>query len=460
MTRRLLAVVRLSEAFSDLWPELAGGFESDVRWLDDDTPVPAAAEIAAVLVAAGGVEREALYWLDRWGRGFGPPVFVIGADTGRRLALQTVTRGATDYFALPEDVEVLRNAVASAVAQLDERARSAARELPGAKAKAFQEIVGESPALRSVLQRAERILTHADATALIVGETGTGKELMARAIHNGGPRRAAPFVPVNCSALPGALIESELFGHERGAFTSAHAAKPGLFEVADGGTLFLDEVGTLPLDLQAKLLRALDDREVRRVGGTRSRKVDIRIIAATNEDLKRSMEQQLFRQDLYYRLGVITLEMPPLRERGEDLLLIATAYLKSLAEQYGLPAPPLRPDLRRALLTYHWPGNVRELKNAIERALLLSPPGELEIVELVRPPTASAAAPATSLPFPASLATIMSAAAGATLELCGGNRSEAARRLEISRQRLRRLLDAELEASTHPKTQESGGGEG
>ncbi len=286
------------------------------------------------------------------------------------------------------------------------------------------------------------MLSHQDATVLIVGETGTGKELLARAIHDGGPRRGSPFVAVNCSALPDHLIESELFGHERGAFTDAHAAKPGLFEIAEGGTLFLDEIGTLPVQLQAKLLRALQDKQVRRVGGTRSRVVDVRIIAATNEDLRLALKSGEFRQDLYFRVGVITLALPPLRERGNDIILVAETLLERLAAQHGLPAPPMTPEVRRTLLGYHWPGNVRELKNAVERALLLSNPGEFDPRELL--PQADVDSQGSGpIPFPARLEEINAAAAQATLELCSDNRSEAARRLGISRRRLRRLLEGE-----------------
>ncbi|MDH3291115.1 MAG: sigma-54 dependent transcriptional regulator [Gemmatimonadota bacterium] len=436
-----LAIVQVSDAFSELWSELAMGFGVDARiYAAADACPSGGGDVIASIVAAGGAEWQAVEWLENHWVASEQPLFVVGADPGRRIAIQLVSHGATDYFAMPDDLEMLRNAVALAVERFDENARSAAGEPAGAKAQAFREIVGESPALRDVLGRAEHILAYADATALIMGETGTGKELLARAIHTGGPRRAAPFVAVNCSALPERLIESELFGHERGAFTSAHAMKPGLFEVAEGGTLFLDEVGTVPHDLQAKLLRVLDDKEVRRVGGTKSRRVDVRLMAATNEALEVSLSEGRLRQDLYFRLSVITLTMPPLRERGDDVLLIAQALLRRLAKHHGLPSPPLHDTARRALLEHHWPGNVRELKNAIERALLLSAPGELNLGELVHPPRDSGSTRAGPIPFPAQLGKISEAAALATLTLCAGNRSETARVLGISRQRLRRLL--------------------
>jgi DNA-binding NtrC family response regulator len=430
--------VRLSESFADVWRQLAAGIDAEVRVVEpgDVHAVPPTA--AAALLAAGGAEREALDWLDRHEVPADVPVFVVGSDPGRRTAAQVVGHGAADYFALPEDIEILSNALAAAVA----RRRRAVAHVPAESSedefRAFHAIAGESPALREVLQRAARLLRHAHGTALLVGETGTGKELLARAIHDGGPRRGAPFVPVNCSALPRGLIESELFGHEKGAFTDAHAVKPGLFEVADGGTLFLDEIDTLPVDLQAKLLRVLEDHEIRRVGGTKSRQVDVRVIAASNEDLERAIERGTLRQDLYFRLGVVTLVLPPLRERGGDVAIIADRLLASLAAHHGLPVPRLNGEARRALAGCAWPGNIRELKNALERALLLSQPGELDLAELV-PTTTPKASLAGGIPFPAPLDAMTAAAARAMLEVCRGNVSEAARRLKVSRRRLRRL---------------------
>jgi DNA-binding NtrC family response regulator len=431
-------VVHLSESFAEVWPRLAAGVAAEMQSLPAAETHSVPVGVAVVLLAAGGAEREALDWLDRLENTARVPILVAGADPGRRMTAQIMSHGASDYFALPEDLEVLRNALGAAVA----RHREAIQD-PGKsddEMRAFSEIVGESAALKAVLQRAARLLPHAQGTALIIGETGTGKELLARAIHKGGPRRAAPFVPVNCAALPANLIESELFGHEKGAFTDAHASKPGLFEIADGGTLLLDEIATFPLDLQAKLLRVLEDHEIRRVGGTRSRRVDVRVIAAANEDLRAAVERGTFRQDLYFRLGVVVLSLPPLRQRGADIPLIADRLLASLAALHGLQVPPIDAKTRRALLEYEWPGNVRELKNALERALLLSLPGELSLDELL--PARGPQPRTTEIPFPAHLETIAAAAGRAMLELCEGNVSEAARRLNVSRRRLRRLVQA------------------
>ena len=440
MEKIRIILVNFSESFAQVWDGLARDLGVEWEQLEGRDPAAAGPDVAAFLLAAGGAERDVVDWLDSHQPPAGVPTFAIGSDTGRRMATQIVSAGASDYFALPEDLEILRNSVAAAVERRRVAMRRMVQQRGESKNNAFASIIGESPAIKKVLARAARILQRADATILIGGETGTGKELVARGIHDGGPRRGAPFVAVNCSALPDRLIESELFGHERGAFTDATSTKPGLFEVADGGTIFLDEIGDLPLELQAKFLRVLQDKQVRRVGGTKSRKVDVRIIAATHEDLSRHIQDGRFREDLYFRLSVITLTLPPLRERGDDLMLIVDALIKELAEHHDLPVPDVTPQARRSLLDYHWPGNVRELKNAVERALLLSTPGELDPREL-RPQSETIARQGGPIPFPAHLDDITVAAANAMLGLANGNRSEAARRLGISRRRLRRLLE-------------------
>ncbi|MCH7474378.1 MAG: sigma-54-dependent Fis family transcriptional regulator [Gemmatimonadetes bacterium] len=341
-----------------------------------------------------------------------------------------------DYHTLPPDVDRLLATLGHAhgMAMIGRTAPN-----PAHGAVAEPQIVAVCAPMQAVFQSIRKIAA-VDATVLITGESGTGKELVARAIHRASTRSERSFVRVNCGALAEGVLESELFGHERGAFTDATSTKPGLFEVADGGTIFLDEIGDLPLELQAKFLRVLQDKQVRRVGGTKSRKVDIRIIAATNEDLSRHIQDGKFREDLYFRLSVITLTLPPLRERGDDLMLIVDALLKELAEHHDLPVPDITPQARRSLLDYHWPGNVRELRNAVERALLLSAPGELDPREL-RPQSETIARQGGPIPFPARLDDITVAAANAMLGLANGNRSEAARRLGISRRRLRRLLE-------------------
>src|SRR5438874_6599391 len=339
-----LSVISLSQAFQAFWTDLGADVGATIDLVGPTDPVTSSPETVAVIVAAGGAERDATQWLEAHRVRSGLPALVVGTDPGRRLAMQLVARGASDYFALPDDLEIFRTAVAAAVSRGGARAGAAAN----GREAAFAAIVGESDTIKTVLARAARLLPHRNATVLIVGETGTGKELLARALHAGGPRRDAPFVAINCSALPEHLIESELFGHERGSFTDAHAAKPGLFEVANSGTLFLDEIGDLPLGVQAKLLRALEDKEIRRVGGTKSRTVDIRIVAATNASLPARVREGTFREDLFFRLSTVMLTLPPMRERGDDVRLIAQALLTRLAREHDLAAPALTAELTPA----------------------------------------------------------------------------------------------------------------
>ena len=441
-----LLVVRLTDSFSDFWPLLAAELQVPLlewRPADGEPPPPG---VAVLLIAAGGAEPDLPAFIPTVSVPSDVPIIAVGAATAHRLAAQAVAAGAADYLALPDDRDALRELAAAAVAR--RRAVQARGDFARleAQAHAFREMVGDSPALRATLERAARVLPHADATVLISGETGTGKELLARAVHYGGPRAAAPFIELNCAAIPAQLLESELFGHERGAFTDAKTAKPGLFEAADGGTLLLDEINRLAPELQAKLLRVLEDKTTRRLGATQSRRVDVRIIAATNAELTSEVREGRFREDLFYRLNVISLHLPALRERREDVPLLAEAFLTRFSTQYGLPRPPLTADARRALLAHSWPGNVRELRNAMERALLLSPPGSLELGELAA--SRSVAPVAGPLPFPARLDDIVRAAARAMIDATGGNRSEAARRLGISRSRLQRLLESEGEDET------------
>jgi len=244
----------------------------------------------------------------------------------------------------------------------------------------FEEIIGTSAALKKVLKNSEKV-AGTDSTVLLTGETGTGKELIASIIHNLSKRKNRALIKVNCAALPTGLIESELFGHEKGAFTGAIAKKIGRFELADGGTLFLDEIGDLPPELQAKLLRVLQGGEFERVGGTQTIKVDARVIAATNRDIKRAMEDHSFRADLYYRLNVFPVHLPPLRERKEDMPLLAQYFLSKYARRMDKRIEQISPDTMARLIAYPWPGNIRELQNVIERAVILSPGPMLEVEE-------------------------------------------------------------------------------
>ncbi|MGE0555774.1 MAG: sigma 54-interacting transcriptional regulator [Gemmatimonadales bacterium] len=412
------------------------GFEA----FDHDSATDPPADLVGVLVLGGGAEADAVDWL----ASHPPraPTFLLGADADHRLAVAAVARGASDFFALPGDLDLFRRTLERLARETDPAAREAftrtERESTG-----FGVIVGRSPALSKVLDQARRAAAVRDVTVLIGGETGTGKELLARAIHLASARADDPFVEINCAAIPSNLLESELFGHEKGAFTGAVAAKPGLLELADRGTLFLDEVATLPLELQPKLLRALETREIRRVGGNASRKVDVRVVCATHVNLGEAVANGAFREDLYYRLNVLPLVLPPLRDRGEDIELLAETFVTRLAGQFELPVPPLGAEVRSALRAHPWPGNIRELRNAIERGLVLSPPGQLLLDDLLVP--GPVPEPTGTLPFPAPLSTIIRAAVLETVARVDGNKSEAARRLGISRPRLQRILDGDPE---------------
>ena len=295
-------------------------------------------------------------------------------------------------------------------------------------------LVAHSPAMLALLRRAGPI-SETDASVVLQGETGTGKEVLARALHANGPRHKGPFIAVNVATLPGELLESELFGHVRGAFTGAVAAKKGLFEEADGGTLFLDEIAELPLPLQAKLLRVLQEGELRRVGGAQPITVDVRILSATHRDLKGQVARGLFREDLFYRLKVFTLTLPPLRERREDILPLALMF----AERLGKPDVRIRPAAAALLERYAWPGNVRELGNAVEHAVILARGGEVDVEHLPEELIAGDAPLARAARL-RPLADVEREHVLAVLDACGGNQVEAARVLGIGRNTLWRKL--------------------
>jgi len=321
---------------------------------------------------------------------------------------------------------------------------------PSREISPFPGIIGNCPKMQEVYKTMREVIASNVSTVLITGETGTGKELVARALHYHGKRREGPFVEVNCAAIPENLLEAELFGYEAGAFTDAKSRKLGLLEVAHGGTLFLDEIGYMPLHLQVKMLKCIEEQKFRRLGGTEDIKVKIWIIAATNRDLLQAIESGTFRKDLYYRLNVITIELPPLRERGDDIILLSEHFLEHFAKKYKKPRKTLSEEAKKLLLKHLWPGNVRELKHTMERAILLSDspvlyPSDIPIDLRTRVPLDSSKviSQAPFLILPPSgcpLEEILRVSLKQTLELTKGNKSEAARILGISRPRLLRML--------------------
>jgi two-component system response regulator AtoC len=302
--------------------------------------------------------------------GFSGPVIVMTAFGEIKTAVAAMKLGAHDYVTKPFDMDELRLTIESSLRLSGEagKTRHSSRVLDDVVH--LRDMITVSPEMLRIFAMVERVST-SDASVLVQGESGTGKELMARAIHYSSPRKNKPFVPVNCAALPESLLESELFGYDEGAFSGAGKRKPGRFEIADGGTILLDEVGDLPLAMQPKILRAAEEKVIERLGGTRRIPVDVRIVAASNRDLRREVNEGRFRQDLYFRLAVITVSIPPLRERKEDILVLASHFLQEFCSDLGRQSPSLSDSTTDALLAYDWPGNVRELKNAMQHLALL-----------------------------------------------------------------------------------------
>ncbi|HEV3118538.1 MAG TPA: sigma-54 dependent transcriptional regulator [Gemmataceae bacterium] len=312
-------------------------------------------------------------------------------------ALQAIRMGAYDFLTKPIDLENLRLAVQRALRERHLKDEVAYLRDQLKTRYSFQNIISKNPHMHAVFELISNV-AHTGTTVLIEGETGTGKEQVARAIHQSSPERSGALVAVNCAALPETLLESELFGHEKGAFTSAVSQRRGRFEMADGGTIFLDEVGDVPATMQAKLLRVLQERRFERVGGTESIDVDVRVIAATNRSLRRMVKQGKFREDLYYRLNVVKIDLPPLRDRPEDIPLLASHFTEKYAA--GQTPKQISPQVMEKLISYRWPGNVRELENAIERACVTS---RDNVIQLENLPPEIVSPPAPKFPFPIDL---------------------------------------------------------
>jgi DNA-binding NtrC family response regulator len=306
----------------------------------------------------------------------GTSVLIMTSFATVRAAVEAIQKGAVDFIAKPFDHDELLLVVDRVLRQSRLQRQNAVLRQDLERNYAVQGLVGACPAMHEVFDRIRKV-SHTDATVLILGESGTGKELVARAVHDQSPRRDAPIVTVNCASIPETLIESELFGHEKGAFTGAHKTTAGLVEAADGGTLFLDEIGELPLPAQARLLRVLQEGDVRRVGATGSRRVNVRLIAATHRDLRQMSYDGQFRNDLYFRLRVVEIHLPPLRARGDDVLELADFLLGKACRRLNRPPIAFSDDAKSAIFAHDWPGNVRELENAIERAVILCEQGEI-----------------------------------------------------------------------------------
>jgi two-component system, NtrC family, response regulator HydG len=361
-------------------------------------------------------------------------VMMITGYATLQSAVEAVKCGAEEYLAKPFTDEELYGAVRRVLEKLSQR-RAASNDTAPCVQSCYG-IVGESQAMQRVFA-AIRKAAPSPATVLVTGESGSGKELVARAIHYCGPRAAAPFIPINCGSIPETLLESELFGYVKGAFTGAHESRAGFFQTADGGTLFLDEISETSLAMQVKLLRVLQEKEVCMVGDTKPRKVDVRIIAATNKDLPSLIQNRMFREELYYRINVVTIDIPPLRERGADTALLARHFAEKFAGELGKPVPRFSDKAMTALRRYPWPGNVRELENAIQRTIVMNDKDRIDVPHLPAPARYSAARAAG---VNRSLAEVEASHIRNVLVNAGDNITKASEILGIDRKTLREKM--------------------
>ncbi|HEY1696995.1 MAG TPA: sigma-54 dependent transcriptional regulator [Polyangiaceae bacterium] len=383
------------------------------------------------------------------------PVIVMTAFASMESAVASIRAGAYDFVTKPLNHDDLVLAIERAADHRDLRDELKRMQRTVAELRPFDEIVGESAAIKAMCNLIARV-ADSEATVLVTGESGTGKELVARALHSRSARASGPFVAINCAAMPEPLLESELFGHTKGAFTDARTARPGLFVKATGGTLFLDEIGEMPLGMQAKLLRALQERRARPVGGDSEVPFNARIVAATNRDLEAAVENRAFREDLFYRINVVHIDVPALRERENDVLLLAHSFLQKSKLRGGEPVRGLKSAAAEMLVAYPWPGNVRELQNCIERAVALTQFDQIGVDDLperigqYRPPRTQGVSTV-------SVGTILRVDEMErryvlqVLELLGGNKASAARALGMDRRTLYRKLDAWGNGSAAPE---------
>jgi DNA-binding NtrC family response regulator len=375
------------------------------------------------------------------------PVVVMTAFGTIEVAVQAMKTGAADFLLKPFSLDHLTAVVEKALEVRALRAENRALREELGKRYEFDNIVGRSPAMQEIFATVERVAP-SRATVLLAGESGVGKDLIARAIHFHSPRRDRPFVKIDCTALPENLMESELFGYEKGAFTGANTTKPGKFEQADTGTVFLDEIGDVPASIQVKLLRILQEREFERLGSNKTRHIDVRVIAATNQDLRAALEQGTFREDLYYRLNVVPINIIPLRDRMQDIPFLAEHFLHKYAAEAGNRVQTITPAAMSKLMSYHWPGNVRELENAIERGVVMGTGETLDAadIKLDNAPRPRSAGTELTLPPGMTLDQYEQELIREALKRADGNKSQAARSLGLTRNALRyRLAQMGLE---------------
>ncbi|MCA9090224.1 MAG: sigma-54-dependent Fis family transcriptional regulator [Planctomycetaceae bacterium] len=374
-------------------------------------------------------------------------VIVLTAHSSIPSVVTAMQGGAYTYLTKPLDILELRNAVEKASTRVRLLRRNAALSRRLDEKFGFEGVIGNSPAMHRVIDQLKN-LAPTDTTVLILGESGTGKELVARALHQNSPRKSKPFVPLNISALPESILESELFGHEQGAFTGAAAKRIGKFEYANGGTLFLDEVGEMPTDTQIKLLRVLEDRKITRVGSNEEKSINVRLVAATNADLKQSMEDGSFRRDLYYRISVVTIFLPPLRDRREDIPLLLEHFLKEFSKLHRKEAQGFSRSARQVLMSFDWPGNIRQLRNVVEGMLALDTDGLLDVDDLPMELAELAGQTVDSMDGSSGsdlligrpLTEVEKYYISRSLELTGGRREEAAKMLGIGERTLYRKI--------------------
>ena len=443
--KKTVLVVDDDDTHRTMLKTLVGGWGYDVEEADDGSTAIAKVEerpFDLILMDVRMLKVSGIEALERI-KAFNPaiPITIMTAYSSVETAVEALKKGAYDYLTKPLDFDKLRLTLERAMEHV--RLKEENRMLKENLGKHFdmQNIIGRSRAMLSLLETVAHVAT-SEATVMITGESGTGKELIAGVIHHNSPRKDGPLVKINCAAITETLLESELFGHEKGSFTGADRRKEGRFFQANKGSLFLDEVSEMPLSMQVKLLRVLQERELTRVGGEKVIPVDVRVIAATNKDLDDLKNEGVFREDLYYRLNVVRLEIPPLRERREDIPLLARHFLDRFASKNNKEIKGLTPGAMDRLVRYNWPGNVRELMNAVERAVVLARTEYLDdqdfamIHTAAKPPSETSSYADPNMPLEA----VEKAAILRMLDSVAGNKSEAARRLGITRKTLHQKL--------------------